>query len=77
MAAPRIGNMGNPNLKTIVPHHHNTGLKVRAGIPAKRAKGIARPFNSGAKPADLAAKAAGLPVTMIDPEPGKVHELTR
>ena len=69
----------NPNLKTIVPHHHNTGLKVRAGIPPKRAKGIFRRFNSGTKPADLAAalKAAGLPVKMIDPKLGKVYELTK
>jgi len=69
----------NPNLKTIVPHHHNVGLKVRAGIPAKRAKGIARRFNSGTTPADLAAalKASDLPVTLLDPELGKVYELTR
>ncbi len=70
---------GDPNLKTIIPHHHNVGLKVRVGIPAKRAKGIARAFNSGTKPADLAAalKASGLPVTLLDPELGKVYELTR
>ncbi len=69
----------NPNLKTIVPHHHNTGLKVRAGIPPKQAKGISRRFNSGTKPADLAAalKAAGLPVKMINPELGKVYNLTK
>lgn len=69
----------NPNLKTVFPHHHNTGLKVRAGIPPERAKGIVRRFNSGTKPADLAAalQAAGLPVKMIDPELGKVYRLTR
>ncbi|MCZ6472347.1 MAG: MBL fold metallo-hydrolase [SAR324 cluster bacterium] len=69
----------NPNLKTIVPHHHNTGLKVRAGVPPQRAKGITRAFNSGTKPADLAAalKAAGLPVKMINPELGKVYNLTK
>ena len=69
----------NPNLKTIIPHHHNTGLKVRAGIPPKRARGIFRRFNSGTKPADLAAalKAAGLPVKMINPELGKVYTLTK
>ena len=52
---------------------------MRAGIPAKRAKAIFRRFNRGTKPADLAAalKAAGLPVTMIDPQLGKVYELTK
>ena len=75
----RLLRTDNPNLKTIVPHHQNVGLKVRAGIPPKRAKGIARRFNSGTKPADLAAalKASGLPVTMINPELGKVYELTK
>ncbi len=70
---------GNPNLTTIIPHHHNAGLKVRAGIPAKRAKSIERRFNSGTTPADLAAalKASGLPVTMINPELGKVYQLTK
>ncbi|MCH8074448.1 MAG: MBL fold metallo-hydrolase [SAR324 cluster bacterium] len=69
----------NPNLKTIIPHHHNTGLKVRPGIPPKRAKGILRRFNSGTKPADLAAalNASALPVKMIDPELGKVYILTK
>ncbi len=69
----------NPSLKAIVPHHHNVGLKVRAGIPPQRAKGIARRFNSGTKPADLAAalKASGFPVTLLDPELGKVYELTK
>ena len=69
----------NPNLKTIIPHHHNTGLEVRAGIPPERAKGIKRRFNSGTKPADLAAalKESGLPVTLLDPELGKVYELTK
>ena len=69
----------NPNLKTIVPHHHNVGLVVRAGIPPQRAKGLARRFNSGTKPADLAAALAesGLPVRLLDPELGKVYELTK
>ncbi|MCZ6861553.1 MAG: MBL fold metallo-hydrolase [Alphaproteobacteria bacterium] len=69
----------NPNLKTIVPHHHNFGLKVRANVPAKRAKGISRRYNGGTKPADLAAalKKAGLPVRLLDPELGKVYELTK
>ena len=69
----------NPNLKTIIPHHHNTGLDVRAGIPPERAKGFLRRFNSGTKPSDLAAasKESGLPVTLLDPELGKVYELTK
>ncbi len=69
----------NPNLKTIIPHHHNTGLKVCAGIPPERAKAISRRFNRGTRPADLAAalKASGLPVTMINPELGKVYQLTK
>ena len=48
-------------------------------IPAKRAKSIERRFNSGTTPADLAAalKASGLPVTMINPELGKVYQLTK
>ena len=69
----------NMELSFDIPHHHNVGLKVRAGIPSQRAKGIARRFNSGTKPADLAAalKASGLPVTLLDPELGKVYELTK
>jgi L-ascorbate metabolism protein UlaG (beta-lactamase superfamily) len=75
----RLLRTNNPNLKTIIPHHHNTGLKVRAGIPAKRAKAIFRRFNRGTKPADLAAalKASGLPVTMIDPQLGRVYQLIK
>ncbi len=47
---------------------------VRTGIPPNRAKGIARRFNRETKPADLAAAlmASGLPVTLLDPELGKV-----
>jgi len=52
----------NPNLKTVIPHHHR--LKPPAGAPT---------------PADLdaALKAAGLPVTVLNPELGKVYELAR
>ncbi len=75
----RLLRTGNPNLRTVVPHHHTAGLKVRAGIPAKRAKSLSRRSNRGTKPADLAAalKASGLPVTMINPELGKVYQLTK
>jgi len=52
----------NPNLKTIIPHHHR--LKPGPGEPT---------------PADMerALKAAGLPVTVLNPELSKVHELTK
>ncbi len=58
----RLLRTGNPNLKTIIPHHHR--LKLRPGA---------------ATPADLesALKAAGLPVTLLNPELGKVYELTK
>lgn len=52
----------NPNLKTIIPHHHR--LKPPPGAPT---------------PADMenALKAAGLPVTVLNPELSKVYELTK
>ncbi len=52
---------------------------VRTGIPPSRAKGIARRFNRETKPADLAdaLMASRLPVTLLDPELGKVYELTK
>ncbi len=51
----------NPNLKTIIPHHHR--LKPPPGAPT---------------PADMenALKAAGLPVTVLNPEPSRVYELS-
>jgi len=52
----------NPNLKTIIPHHHR--LKPPQGTPT---------------PADVekAFKAARLTVKVLDPEMGKVYELTK
>ena len=52
----------NPNLKTIIPHHHR--LKIGPGEPT---------------PADMerAIKDAGLPVTVLNPELGKVYELKK
>lgn len=52
----------NPNLKTIIPHHHR--LKIGPGEPT---------------PADMerALKDAGLPVTVLNPELGKVYELKK
>jgi L-ascorbate metabolism protein UlaG (beta-lactamase superfamily) len=58
----RLLRTDNPNLKTIIPHHHR--LKPDPGTPT---------------PADMeqALKAAGLPVTVLNPELSKVHDLTR
>ena len=58
----RLLRTDNPNLKTIIPHHHR--LKAEPGSPT---------------PADMekVLKAAGLPVTMLNPELRKVYELTR
>ena len=52
----------NPNLKTIIPHHHR--LKPPPGAPT---------------PADMerVLKAAGLPVTVLNPELGKAYDLTK
>ena len=52
----------NPNLKTVIPHHHR--LKPPPGAPT---------------PADMenALKAAGLPVTVLNPELSKVYELSK
>ncbi len=75
----RLLRTGNPNLRTVVPHHHTVGLKVRAGVPAKRAKSLMRRNKMATTPADLAAalKASGLPVKLLDPQLGKVYQLTR
>lgn len=52
----------NPNLRTIIPHHHR--LKPPPAAPT---------------PADMerALKASGLPVTVLNPELGKVYELMK
>jgi L-ascorbate metabolism protein UlaG (beta-lactamase superfamily) len=52
----------NPNLKTIIPHHHRLKPPPGAPTPVEMANAI---------------KAAGLPVTELDPELGKVYELTK
>jgi len=58
----RLLRTDNPNLKTIIPHHHR--LKPDPGAPT---------------PADMeqALKAAGLPVTVLNPELAKVYDLTK
>ncbi len=58
----RLLRTDNPNLKTIVPHHHR--LKIRPGQPTPAAMASA-------------LKAAGLPVTVLNPELGKVYELKK
>ncbi len=51
----------NPNLKTVIPHHHR--LKSKAGrSPADLGKAMA---------------ALGLKAKLLDPQPGKVYTLTK
>jgi L-ascorbate metabolism protein UlaG (beta-lactamase superfamily) len=52
----------NPNLKTVIPHHHR--LQPPPGAPTPAAM-------------EAALKTAGLPVTMLNPDLSKVYELTR
>jgi len=52
----------NPNLKTIIPHHHR--LKPSAGAPT--------PGDM-----ENALRAAGLPVAVLNPELGKGYDLTK
>jgi L-ascorbate metabolism protein UlaG (beta-lactamase superfamily) len=52
----------NPNLKTVVPHHHR--LQPPPGAPT-------------VADLDSAIKAAGQPVRVLNPELGRVYELTR
>ena len=58
----RLLRTDNPNLKTVIPHHHR--LKPPAGAPT---------------PAEMEAalKASGLPVRVLNPELGRVYELTK
>ena len=52
----------NPNLKTIIPHHHRL-----------------KPAPGASTPADMerVLRAAGLPVSVLNPELGKAYELTK
>lgn len=52
----------NPNLKTIIPHHHR--LKPAPGEPT--------PADM-----ENVLKLAGLPVRLLNPELGKAYELTK
>ena len=52
----------NPNLKTIIPHHHR--IQPPPGAPTPAAM-------------EAALKTAGLPVTVLNPDLSKVYELTK
>ena len=52
----------NPNLKTIIPHHHR--LQPPPGAPTPAAM-------------EAALKTAGLPVTVLNPDLSKVYDLTK
>ncbi len=52
----------NPNLKTIIPHHHRLQPPPGATTPAML---------------EAALKASGLPVTVLNPDLKKVYELTK
>ena len=57
----RLLSADNPNLKTVIPHHHRTSP----------------PPGRSPKDLETAIKALGLEVTFIDPEPGKVYTLSK
>jgi L-ascorbate metabolism protein UlaG (beta-lactamase superfamily) len=52
----------NPNLKTVIPHHHRLQPPPGAPTPATM---------------ESALRSAGLPVTVLNPSLGRVYELTR
>jgi L-ascorbate metabolism protein UlaG (beta-lactamase superfamily) len=52
----------NPNLKTIIPHHHRVQPPQGAPTPAMM---------------EAALKTAGLPVTVLNPDLKKVYELSK
>ena len=52
----------NPNLKTVIPHHHRLQPPPGATTPAMM---------------EAALKTAGLPVTVLNPDLKKVYELTK
>jgi L-ascorbate metabolism protein UlaG (beta-lactamase superfamily) len=58
----RMLRTGNPNLKTVIPHHHRLQVPPGGTTPADVA---------------AAVKAAKLPVRVLIPEVGKTYELTR
>jgi len=58
----RLLRTDNPNLKTVIPHHHRLQPPPGAPTPAVMASTL---------------KDAGLPVTVLNPDLGKVYELTK
>jgi len=58
----RLLRTDNPNLKTVIPHHHR--LQPPAGAPTPAAM-------------ESALKTAGVPVTVLNPDLSKVYELTK
>jgi hypothetical protein len=58
----RLLRTDNPNLKTVVPHHH------RLSVP---------PGGTTIADYDKALKDSGLPVTLLNPELKKVYELPK
>ena len=58
----RLLRTDNPNLKTIIPHHHRLQPPLGAATPADM---------------DATFKASGLPVTVLSPDLKKVYELTK
>ena len=52
----------NPNLKTIIPHHHRVQPPPGAGTPEAMASEL---------------QAAGLPVTVLNPKLSQVYDLTK
>ena len=58
----RLLRTDNPNLKTIIPHHHRLQPPLGAPTPATM---------------EAAFQAAGLPVTVLNPDLKKVYELTK
>lgn len=58
----RLLRTDNPNLKTILPHHHRLAPPPGAPTPAD---------------VEQALKASGLPVTLLNPELRRVYELAR
>jgi L-ascorbate metabolism protein UlaG (beta-lactamase superfamily) len=58
----RLLRTDNPNLKTIIPHHHRLKPPPGAPTPADLANAL---------------KEAGLPVAVLDPELSRSYDLTR
>lgn len=58
----RLLRSDNPNLKTVIPHHHRLKPAPNAPTPAEL---------------DNLVRTAGLPVKVLNPELGKIYELTK